>query len=591
MTVLFLAAYVATLLVYQAKQPVDRGDKRIFDVVVTGLILGLGLNFFVVFKDLAKIARWRILPSRYFEVREVVLILEAESLMKMFRLMIQSSLKSAIFWICLVWLLVNIGAQIIVAVLPLYASLRSGYNSSSTTISPGYVTVSKLDCFYRSNMEACGVDRYPLDAARAHTYGKRRTSRDQDCSYQSTDDISKGPQACIYFARKDQREFAVRYADSNPTDLTNAYPYYGAQRIITTAATNCNGSFHVAGPSEGDSADGIRSEYVWQFENSTGIYPLSIPRSLLAARSTTYIWNDTNLPPRATLQACGPRCVVLYALRDMFRGSAHEISIFQCHVTISLMSNTKDLAHELSDDMARTAGASIALSGRWRRDASAWRNFQLYQDGAEWAAKLDDSPEDVGALMAEFAASALATMAGQNPTTIVRGSLPTLGYQTDVEWKNTSAMIASIAAAHLLMVLLILWLARPVIVMDDSYLVRVLLLQGLMKPVSEGEELQPLPETESARGLESTIRVEDGVAENAGVGIRKPEESRSLLKGSARSSMRNLHQAGAILGGNARGSEREEQDSSSTQASQHHAIEEFSNDQSLPERTEIHEAV
>lgn len=519
LTVFFLALYVATVLIYRAKQPVDRSDKYMFDVLSTGLILGLGLNFFEVFKDLAKSARWRILSSRFFEVREVVLILGAESLMKVFQLMTQSFPKSTIFLICLVWLLVNIGAQILVASLPLFASLKSGYDSSGITISQGYVTVPKLDCFYRSNAAACeenGVGQYPFDATIAHAYGKRRASRDQPCSYRSTEDINKGPQTCLYFTREDQREFAVRYVDSNPADLTNAYPYYGTQRITTTAATNCNGSFNVAAPLVADSADGKESEFVWQFENSTGTYPLSIPRSILAGRSTTYVWNDTSVPPLATWQACGPRCIVLYALRDFWRGSDHEISIFQCHVTISPVSNIKDPAHVLSDSMARTAAASIALSGRWRNDSSAWRNFQLYQDGAEWAATIDGSPDDVGALMAEFAASALATMAHQNPTTIVQGSLPTLGYQADVEWKNMGALAASIVVAHLLMVSLILWLTRLVIVMDDNYLVRVPLLQGLMQTVPEGDELQLLSETELAREPESTTRAVEGAGEGVG---------------------------------------------------------------------------
>ena len=505
--------------IYQAKQPVDRSDKYIFDALSTGLILGLGLNFFEVFKDLAKSARWRILSSRFFEVREVVLTLGAESLIKVFQLMTQSVPKSTIFLICLVWLLVNIGAQILVASLPLFASLQSGYNSSGVTVSQGYVSVPKLDCFYHSNETACKeneTDQYPFDAAIAHAYGRRRGSHDQACSYQSIDDINKGPQACSYFTREDQREFAVRYVDSNPADLTNAYPYYGTQRIITTAATNCNGSYNVAAPNVTDSADGKESEFVWQFENSTGTYPLSIPRSILAAQSTTYVWNGTDVPPLATLQDCGPRCIVLYALRDFWRGSDHEISIFQCRITISPVSNIKDPAHVLSDSTARTAAASIALSGRRRNDDSAWRNFQLYQDGAEWAATIDGSPEEVGALMAEFAASALATMAQQNPTTIVKGSLPTLGYQADVDWRNAGALAASIVTAHLLMVLLILWLTRPVIVMDDNFLVRVS-LNGLVQTVPEGDELQLLPKTEPAREPENTIgAVEGGSGEEAG---------------------------------------------------------------------------
>ncbi len=585
LTLLFLGAYVATLLIYQAKQPVDRGHKLVFDTVATGLMLGLGLNFFEVLKDMAKIIRWRILSSRYFEVRDVDLILGWESLLKVFQMMIQAYRKPPVFLICLVWLLVNLAAQISVATLPLFASLRSGYNSSGITTSQGDVSVPKLDCFYRSNTTKCADKiQYQLDPAVAHTYGQLGTYRGQNCSYQSTEDINNGPQTCPYFIRNDRREFAVRYADSNPTDLANAYPYYGAERIVTTTATNCN-KYLPPGPSIANGPDGIASEFVWQFENSTGTYSLTIPRSSLAVRSTTYIWNGTNLPLSATWQTCGQRCVVLYALRDMFDGP-NQFSIFQCHITVSPVSNATDPVHELSDGMARTAAASIALSGRWRIPCSNcswdWRQFQLYQDGAEWAARVDDSPEDVGALMAQFAAAALATMAQRNPTTIVPGHLPTLGYQTDLDWTYIGVLTGSIAAAHLLFVLLILWLARPVIVVDDSYLVMAQLLKGLVKTLPEGDELRLLQRSEVTSAVGAGAGEGPGSGAVTGEEVVKAKESRPLFDRSPLPSARNLDDGGTALTSDARGRkgkrwEQVREDSASEMG-----------DQGMPERTVRH---
>ena len=513
LTLLLLGGYSATLLTCQAKQPVDRGYKRVFEAVSTGLILGLGLNFFEAFKDLAKVARWRILSSRFVELRKVVLILGAESLTKVFRLMTLSSPKSPEFRVSIIWLLVNLGAQVLVAVLPFFASLKSGHDSTGVSISQGSVSVPKLDCFYRSNVTQCEGDiQRRLDPAIAHVYGEGGTFRDEPCRYQSMDEIHRAPQTCRYLARTDHREFAVRYADSNRAAAINAYPYYGAQRFVTVAATECNGNL-TSSPGLANGRDGPESEFVWPFQNSTGFYSLSIPRSILARASTTYIWNGTATPPLATEQVCGPRCVVLFALRDMDRDRGHEITIFQCRITISLMSNVKNPAHVLSDSMARTAAASVALSGRWRLGFVGgppldWRQFQLYQDGAAWATTLDDSPEDIGARMAEFAASTLATMAQQNPSTNVTGSLPTLGYQTDVEWKSTIALMVSVAAAHLFMVALTILLARPIIVVSDKYLMRVMLLRGLVRSTSDGDELQLLPGAEVARESEHSTGAE-----------------------------------------------------------------------------------
>lgn len=104
----------------------------------------------------------------------------------------------------------------------------------------GYVNVPKLDCFYLSNTTECAKNQEQLDPAVAHTYGGLGAFHDEDCSYQPNDSIKDRPQTCPYFIHDDQREFAIRYADSNPADSTNAYPYYGTGRIVTIAATNCN---------------------------------------------------------------------------------------------------------------------------------------------------------------------------------------------------------------------------------------------------------------------------------------------------------------------------------------------------------------
>ena len=258
----------------------------------------------------------------------------------------------------------------LVAVLSFFASLKSGYDSTEVTISPGYAAVPRLDCFYRSNVTECEREiQSRVDTAIAHVYDDGGNFRDERCRYQSTDEIHKAPQICRYLARADHREFAVRCADSNLTDVIKAYSYYGTQRFVTTAATECNENVTNLFPTLANGGDGPESEFVWPFQNSTGIYSLSIPRAILARESIIYIWNGTLLPPLATWQVCGPRCIVLYALRDMNRGGNHEITIFECRITISPMFNGTNPAYELSDSIARTAAATIVSA-----DAGARKN-------------------------------------------------------------------------------------------------------------------------------------------------------------------------------------------------------------------------
>ena len=75
LTALLLAAVIITLAVYQRRGTTDHSGRLVYNTISTGLSLGLGLNFFEVFKDMAKVVRWRVL-GREFTVREVDLVSE-----------------------------------------------------------------------------------------------------------------------------------------------------------------------------------------------------------------------------------------------------------------------------------------------------------------------------------------------------------------------------------------------------------------------------------------------------------------------------------------------------------------------------------
>ena len=522
----FLVLFVVTMVIYERNKTADRRGRLVFNTLLTAIILSLGLNFFEVFKDMAKVVRWRILSRNEMEIRQIDLVLGAESLLKVFQLILENLAKPLILVVCAAWLLLNIIAQVSVAILPLFASLESGFSSNGTTVAPGDVHIPRLDCFYKAGSNSCSTFQEEYDPAIAHTYGEAGILRGQDCGYNTTDDIISGGQECPYFYRNDRKEFAMRYAELNPLDKTSAYPYFGAGRIVTASASNCNG-YNVTGKTPGTTSDtdGTDNVFVWPFVNATAHTKIEIPKANSAFSSTTYIWNDTALPRHAGAQACGPRCVYMYALRDLFgpNNGPHELFMFQCQITVSPVSSVTNPLHNLDDGVARTAAASIALSGRWRSppEGRDWRQYQLYQQGADWAAELDDSPDEIGARMAEFTIAGLGSMARRNPPVTVPGQRPTLGYQLNIDWKWVIVIAACIAASHALLVALMLWLARPVIVGDDSYLVVARLLRGLVASLPEGKEEDLLDGKKIAREIAASVGAQASVDEG--------EELRALL--------------------------------------------------------------
>ena len=85
--------------------------------------------------------------------------------------------------------------------------------------------------------------------------------------------------------------------------------------------------------------------------------------------------------------------------------------------------------------------------------------------------------------MAEFAIGSVAAMSMLNPETTIHGTRPTLGYKLSVEWQNVVALSACIAGVHLLLVGVMLWIARPIVITDDSSFAVARLLKGLIEPL------------------------------------------------------------------------------------------------------------
>ncbi|KAI9884366.1 MAG: hypothetical protein M1823_003843 [Watsoniomyces obsoletus] len=506
------------MAILQAIGTVNSDGQRAFYALSTIVIIGLSLTVFKTLRSMAKLMRGRILSSNDLDARQVDLILGGNSLTNIFRLIFHRGTKRSIRVVAFAWLLLNTAAQVAVGVLSIFSQLERGVDSNGIRIVRGDVTVPNLDCFYQAGSNHCSPHQDQYDPAIAHTYGGTGILRGEDCGYNGTlDDIGSRRQSCSYFYQNNthesaDRKFAYRYADWNPDDGSRVYPYLGTGRIITASASKCN-MLNVTGiplntTSDPDGRDNV---FVWPFANATVNTTIDIPKPALARSSTTYIWNDEALPRDAVAQACGPRCVFVYAVRDMLDPSdgRHGLALFQCQITVDPVRNPTHPMHNLSDSVARTAAASIALTGRWRSggDGRDWRQYQLYQEGADWATKFNDTPAMVGARMAEFAIAGLGVMARRNPKEIIPGCRPTLGYQVQNDWKGFYVDALVIFIVQLALTVWVISFARPIILDDDSYLVIAHLLRGLMAPLPSRvrEDEDPLDGEKIAAEIEARM--------------------------------------------------------------------------------------
>jgi len=142
----------------------DKFQVRVFNALMLGLSLGLGLNLASSLKRYAVILRWYLLTRRYVSLEVFDLILGLETLTKVGKLMIISlpgirRIKmlhklpwfrearddgTRFTWIaCLLWILINIAAQVLVAALSLFWPVDP--SETSTLLTYGNVAVANLN--------------------------------------------------------------------------------------------------------------------------------------------------------------------------------------------------------------------------------------------------------------------------------------------------------------------------------------------------------------------------------------------------------------------------------------------------------------
>lgn len=105
-TLLIVLAFFATLHFYSEEMPImSAPTKREFNTIITGLSICLGLSLAHGLDEIISVLRWWALSRRYYSVRKVELILQAESLRNVVLLAFRTRrirmISSAVFWLIL----------------------------------------------------------------------------------------------------------------------------------------------------------------------------------------------------------------------------------------------------------------------------------------------------------------------------------------------------------------------------------------------------------------------------------------------------------------------------------------------------------
>ncbi|OQU95934.1 hypothetical protein CLAIMM_02088 isoform 2 [Cladophialophora immunda] len=111
------------------KQVLWRKDKNVFNIFNIGLSMLLGMALSSAFKGFAQSLRWQLLSTRYLSLEDFDRVMQCESLIATTQLLWRGRVKgrlmpSRIQWYCAAALSLNLGLQVLVATLGLFAGFE-----------------------------------------------------------------------------------------------------------------------------------------------------------------------------------------------------------------------------------------------------------------------------------------------------------------------------------------------------------------------------------------------------------------------------------------------------------------------------------
>ena len=268
-------------------------------------------------------------------------------------------------------------------------TLEDGHDYNGAYARFGASTVPNITCYIHDRDCA---DPVVMDQL-AHAYGEMSLGSESpdsnNCGYfTDTQSILDSKKDYRYYCRRNTtvKSFGIRFNEYNSHDNGRTYPFF-TDRSITALSEPCNEyqdlswkPATVGNPSTDDENYISAIDHTYAI-NATSNGSILIPTSAHGRDGTTYIYRGDLRPKDAVQYGHGARGLWMWVYRNM--GSNQKALFYECPVTVGLVANVVDPAHNISDDVAREAVASIALQGQWHGQFQnpSWTQWQWYASG------------------------------------------------------------------------------------------------------------------------------------------------------------------------------------------------------------------
>jgi hypothetical protein len=504
---IFIAISLKAYEGFKTPRVISKEEVRIFNAIMIGLSLGLGLNLASSLKRYAVILRWSLLTKRYVSLEVFDLILGLETLTKVGKLMIISipGIRKVRFlrnwpwfrdarddgtrltWIvCLIWIIINIGAQVLVAALSLFWPVDP--SDAIPMLTYGNVSVSDLTTW---TVDPSNIDWNASSLQAAWSYGNEATAYPVFNLSESQNDLSSLAGTPLY---KGDGFYEYRFLSRNPDHL---YTNYVVSTRKVQARASCE-QLEVSGPREQDKDDNyyIMAKRVDEDEFFAHYLPQWTTGSLT--------WTGSKM------EHCGPRCTNFTVYQDADDTQIPNPSLFFCENTLSAITGGEkdfsnlqpaDAEHIYSnDEFARIASGAMAWTGY---TLNHWNDRQTrsYLRGSKWSPYPTVSKDQVEDLLARYTIGAIAAFDdhGVRWNVTNQNTRPIQGQQLQVDWAWVLSLLGAICFIQLAALIALISFANKSIIRDESFFSLAMLLSPVMSRIGKegmnlsGEEIKMHP--------------------------------------------------------------------------------------------------
>lgn len=463
--------------------------KYVFNALVTGLSLCLGLNLASSLRVYAQMMRWRFLASGYRTLQDFELVMNCDSQSKVFRLIWAGRtrgrrLPNMTQILAVTWLFVNVALQVFTALLGLTYSI----DVSSEFVRLTFGNVSVADVSYIANAETNALyanNRSSGEAVLAETgVANQLGITGQDFSVWNTSFSN-------YFANEasvytDGDLFWYRFIDRSPLALQLAT----ATRRTVNATATCK-SFEVTyGGYAGFQTD--NDSLIWDVtwvDSNGDENTWWIPDQ--ATGATTWLGNMTS--------DCGPRCAQVFALQVADNTTdVPKPRFWSCLSTVSTVDGT-DLyidpdRYQMPDLEAQIFAGAIGWSGSIFRDGvndtsldTPETQLQMvpYQVDSQWSPSGNITAEGMAQLVMKFTTGAISAMDALGPRLNVTGYGPAPAQVVNVKWRFAASILGGLPFAQALVLFAVILFANKAIIKDTSHLSTARLLRPIVDKLGD----------------------------------------------------------------------------------------------------------